>query len=1381
MFLLHTEDNNSVKGSEYIMKFLKITALLLIFSLCLPFSIPVFNAIAAEREVTVIDFTKRSVIEGAGLPASDLYTRSGNYTVKLTGNDLKKNFRFSCRKDWTGYDTVKLWVYSPTELVTPITFVLNSDNPETPGKDYYYATVEIGNLGWNLVYLPYTGDWPAFYEEGLPVGYDSISSFEIWTDFDGSRANINAQLYLDRIAIASLKESEKEELSNKGAAGGSNKGEKPDKAELYGNFMVGSTTTMLQTPSVTDWTGYNTLVIKMQNEKSSKRPFVVWVESQNPNTVTHDYWPFYLNMRWTGEKEIAIDLSGGKGTGSGTPLGWDQITGMRFSPITLQWMEEGYLDDDVTEVLVESIYLTNIDYTEKLYGEGTGDYIYEAQPEEYFYDYAAEMRKKNVGHPRLLVDAEYMEKLKTLVTTDMYLNSCLGALRTTVNRYLEKGPADITTGSMENAAQAALLYNITGEQKYADWVWETMEAYSLGTNTWMPPGQTYLTVGGMLRGVAFCYDLMYNHWTEEQRRIVRNSIMHNGIEYVIHTLRNHASWAGNHTNNLTQVMMSGTGMAALALFDDPSYDGIVNELLNRVMTAFRYTQDKTIDPTGGYREGLSYWVYGMGNFIPFAGAMWEILDSTELMDCPGMDKTGMYPIGLTGPTAYYNFGDANLSSTTLCSSYFMLSRYFDDPAYGAFQIQNGGTDWLSMMMYRPDKRYDEFTKYMPTSIYFPDANQVLAVRRSWVDKNAAFLGIKAGSNSGDSHTQLDVGTYCFDMLGVRWAHELGSDDYTAANNYDDGRYVLYRNRIEGQNGLLINPDGTVDQNFDVNCKIDEYKVTDNAAYAVMDITEAYEGRGVSSVKRGFAMLNNFGSLLIQDEIQSSSPIEAYTFMHTKADIEVSADGKSAVLTQEGKKLRVRLMSPAEGTLLDMPAEPLPSSPQPPEAKDNSTYRKLAVHVKNVKSPTISMLITPYQEDSSMEFSLESVTPLRMFKNYLRYPVSVKQLYLDGIPVNGYDSSVSNYVLNEYAVGTISADASDDIEITIKQAEKIGDTAFVIAESKKTGNRAVYTVTFSQQIQQQMDISTYTPKSIFTRTGETTDTAYLIDGDVSTAWGAPSADWVAFDLGRPKELREMKIVWSQGSARYAFFDIEVSNDKENWTKVYPDGKSYMTDEYESYTFDPVTARYIRLYGKGNTNNSWVTVCEIRVTSYEDKFADMVDHWAKQDVENLANLGLISVPDDEMFNPEGTISRAEYLELLQSVSGFSSMPYTGAFSDVPADLKYAECIEGAYALDLIPVEMIADGNFKPEQAVTCEEMMALAVKVCNKLMSMPEQKASLEDYSYINDISSWCVRYMQNAKALRLLGGSLEEQGFKPDLSATRVQAAVLAKRVFIKLY
>lgn len=1351
----------------------KFVAFLLIFIISFPSCITVF----ASSKVTALDLTDRKIIESVELPVSALHTKSGNYTMELSGKDLNRNFTFKPRKDWSSYDTMSMWVYSPVGITTPITFMLVSDNPETQGIDYFYTTAELGSLGWNYISLPYSGENSVFYENGHPVGLSDIDELKILTSFGGEKSKKEASLFFDKIILEKWDVEVSQNYVPKISGSSSSQSKEQSDVELFGDFIMGKSGLMLGKPSVTDWTGYNTLVIKMKNEHWSKRNYTIWIQSENPNTTSWDYYPLSIDSKWTGERELVIDKSEGiGGAGSGQPLGWDQITEIRIYP-----QGEG---DENASIYVESMYLTNRDYKSQLFEESSGNYIIDAQPEDSFYDYVADLRSKNLSHPRLLLDGNHLETLKGLVKTDTYLNKTLSQVRKIVDGYVARGPMQevIDSGTSLRLVEASILYNITGEQKYADWVWESVYNMTAGETSWIKTTNTYLAVGDTLQAVALCYDWMYNHWTEEQRKIVRNGMMHFAIENILRQNRTYIGWGGSNMGNTTQTMLTGLGLSALAIFDEPEYDDLVNEILNRVMVAFKNVMPGIVDENGAYCEGVSYWVYGMGTYYLFADAMWEILGSTEAMDFPGMEKSGMYPIAITGPKGSYNYGDANARDYVSSATFFFLSRFYDDPVYGAYEISNTGTSGtnsgLTLAMYRPDERYEgDFSSNMPKYVYYPGEDEVLTIRKNWTDKNATFLGIKAGQSKPAFHVQLDIGTYCFDMLGERWAHELGTDTYNQGSKYEDGVFAFYRNRIEGQNGLLINPDGKVDQNMDVNCKIDEYKVTDNAAYAVMDISEAYEGRGTDSVKRGFALLNNFGSLLVQDEIQSTEPVEAYTFMHTKADIEIAEDGKSAILTQNGKKLRARLLSPANGILLDMPAEPLEESPHPVEAKSNAAFRKLAAYVKDAKSPTISMLLTPYQEDESCEFMIDDVKPLRMFKNYLKNTVSVDQIYLDGVPMSNFNSDVSAYTLNEYRVGNITAEASSDTIVSIKQAEDVGDTAFVIAESSKTGNKAVYTVTFSDDVHSMMDVSTYVPEKVITSVDGEPITE-ITDGDPTTAWGKGYPDWVGFDLGSEKELREMKVMWSQGSARYSYFSIDVSNDYKNWTTVY-DGQSYMTDEFETYSFDPVQARYIRLYGTGNSVNTWTTILEMRVTAFEDAFNDISNHWAKDDIQHLANMGFVTEVANGSFNPDGEITRGEFISLIQKVGGFSDMAYSGSISDVTEEHPYSGCIEGAYAFGLIPGEMLADGKFLPDAPITCEEVIAISVKICNKLINLEENFAGLENYKYANDISLWCIPYMQNAISLRLLDTKLTDNGFVPMKNATRAQCTVIAKNIFIK--
>ncbi|TYP76575.1 heparin/heparin-sulfate lyase HepB [Paenibacillus methanolicus] len=69
------------------------------------------------------------------------------------------------------------------------------------------------------------------------------------------------------------------------------------------------------------------------------------------------------------------------------------------------------------------------------------------------------------------------------------------------------------------------------------------------------------------------------------------------------------------------------------------------------------------------------------------------------------------------------------------------------------------------------------------------------------------------------------------------------------------------------------------------------------------------------------------------------------------------------------------------------------------------------------------------------------------------------------------------------------------------------------------------------------------------TGSANDGWKTIDGNLSTFWAAEGAgEWVSFDLGGSKDIHAVAIAWYNGNQRRAFFDIDVSVDGQNWTRV-----------------------------------------------------------------------------------------------------------------------------------------------------------------------------------------------------------------------------------------
>lgn len=94
----------------------------------------------------------------------------------------------------------------------------------------------------------------------------------------------------------------------------------------------------------------------------------------------------------------------------------------------------------------------------------------------------------------------------------------------------------------------------------------------------------------------------------------------------------------------------------------------------------------------------------------------------------------------------------------------------------------------------------------------------------------------------------------------------------------------------------------------------------------------------------------------------------------------------------------------------------------------------------------------------------------------------------------------------------------------------------------------------------------------------------IDGDLDpeSRWSAEKEQWIQYDLGELKEINAVSIAFSNGHVRKNYFDIAVSSDGVNWTTVYASGvTSGTTQGLETYRFNPVTAKYVRILCHGHS--------------------------------------------------------------------------------------------------------------------------------------------------------------------------------------------------------
>jgi dipeptidase len=178
----------------------------------------------------------------------------------------------------------------------------------------------------------------------------------------------------------------------------------------------------------------------------------------------------------------------------------------------------------------------------------------------------------------------------------------------------------------------------------------------------------------------------------------------------------------------------------------------------------------------------------------------------------------------------------------------------------------------------------------------------------------------------------------------------------------------------------------------------------------------------------------------------------------------------------------------------------------------------------------------------------------------------------------------------------------------------------------------------------------------------------------------------------------------------------------------------------------------------------------------RFKDAATHWAREDIEMAAALGLLNGVSDDLFSPDVAVSRGMFVTILGRLASVNPEGYAvsadmpGA-SDVKPDAYYAPYV--AWALDEGITSGVGDGRFAPSNAISREEMCVMLYNLI--LKSGMEVKPELEPMAFgdAGDVSSWAVGSVNALSAVGLVKGS--NGAFLPKASSTRAEAAALIAR------
>ena len=540
--------------------------------------------------------------------------------------------------------------------------------------------------------------------------------------------------------------------------------------------------------------------------------------------------------------------------------------------------------------------------------------------------------KKN--RPRLLLTEKRARQLEKKIKHDKLIGTYYSYLHHYADKICTKpllkmhlvGPRLPASGeAARRISILALAYRIGGNKKYLDRLNRTL--YDVSNFSGWDSVQ-FLGVATMSYAIAIGVDWAGNSLPDSTIQSARSALRQHLLSSLKSKRGKKSNWWITAHNNWNQVCHSGLSTAALVIADQ--YPKLAATIIHRAVKDLPLELEE-YSPDGAYPEGPSYWGYGT-SFNIAANSFFESALGTDfnLSKAPGFIKSATYRMESVAPSGKsFNYSDASSGGLGLSTRgdlawfaqktgngmYLNKKKYLAliheavkhkkaPPMFAPLQLI-----WLSEFKRKKSTKLPVYWKgegYNPIAIFRAKSNE----------HTGFYLGVKGGSASVN-HGNMDVGSFIFELNGVRWSIDPGTHNYhdLETNKHigealwdesqDSPRWSLLTKGNRFHSTLTVNGERHNVKGF---APITAFHTDSQPETVTLDLSSTFHYKNqLNKEIRTFRKING-KTLQIEDDFTPSDSTKKVTWqMMTRAAVTTTPHG--AILKQDGKKLLLKIIRP----------------------------------------------------------------------------------------------------------------------------------------------------------------------------------------------------------------------------------------------------------------------------------------------------------------------------------------------------------------------------------------------------------------------------------------------------------------------------------------